>query len=337
LKVKATAPTDDQKTLSESILIVIHTLKADNSNTNLHVVLVFLDGVGIGRKDTDTNPCFRANLPALTSLCGGKLPHSPFKHLSSDQAEVIAVNATLGVSGLPQSGTGQTAIFTGVNGAKKFGRHFGPHPPSVLRSVIAEKNIFHRLKAIGKSVVFANAFPQRFFDYTESGTRRLSVTTLSCKLSGIPLLTANELRCNEGISADFVRKQWSELGDPKIKPITPHQAGTHLASIASKHDFTLFEYWLTDHAGHSQNMQFAVEVLERVDEFLSGFLESFDPSNTLLVIVSDHGNIEDLSTKSHTRNRVPCILVGKHRHKLVRRIENLTHITPAIMRLFIDL
>ena len=126
----------------------------ETKNTNLHVALIFVDGVGIGKKDADINPFFHAHMPALTALCGGELPHTPFKKKSTDQAEVIAVNATLGVSGLPQSGTGQTAIFTGVNGAKKFGRHFGPYPPSVLRPVIAEKNIFHQLKAIGKSVVF---------------------------------------------------------------------------------------------------------------------------------------------------------------------------------------
>ena len=131
-------------------------MNAEDAHTALHVVLLFLDGVGIGENDANTNPFVRAHMPALTSLCGGKLPFIPFKRISSEQADVIAVNATLGVAGLPQSGTGQTAIFTGVNGAKKFGRHFGPHPPSVLRSVIEKKNIFWQLKMIGKSVVFAN-------------------------------------------------------------------------------------------------------------------------------------------------------------------------------------
>jgi hypothetical protein len=312
-------------------------LRIETQNTNLHIVLLFLDGVGIGKSDADTNPFFRARLPTLEALCGGKLPHTPFKKKSTDQAEIIAISATLGVSGLPQSGTGQTAIFTGVNGAKKFGRHFGPYPPSMLRQSIAEKNIFSQLKAMGKSVVFANAFPQRFFEYTESGTRRLSVTTLSCQLAGVPLLAAKDLQRDEGISADFVRTQWPELGHPEIKPITPGDAGKHLAFIASRHDFALFEYWLTDHAGHSQKMAFAMEVLERFDEFLAGFLGSFDPGNTLLMIVSDHGNIEDLSTKSHTRNRVPCILAGKHCHQLAKRIKDLTHITPSIMRLFHNL
>lgn len=293
-----------------------------------------MDGVGIGRNDSKTNPFFCAKLPTLTSLCGGALPHKSYNHISSHNAEIISINATLGVAGLPQSGTGQTAIFTGVNGAKKFGRHFGPYPPSLLQSIIAERNLFRQLKLLGKTVVFANAFPQRFFDYTESEKRHITVTTLSCRLTGIPLLTAQDLQHNKGISPDFIRTQWSELGHPEIKPITAIEAGKHLAQISVSYDFTLFEYWLTDHAGHSQKMPFAIEVLERFDEFLSGFLELFDPNTTLLMIVSDHGNIEDLSTKSHTRNRVPCILVGKYRHRLVRRIRNLTHVTPAILQLF---
>jgi 2,3-bisphosphoglycerate-independent phosphoglycerate mutase len=311
-------------------------LNIDNHSTNLHVVLLFLDGVGIGKKDATINPFVHARMPTLTTLCGGELLYTPWKNKSGDQTEIIALNATLGVSGLPQSGTGQTAIFTGVNGAKKFGRHFGPYPPSVLRQEIAEKNIFHRLKAIGKSVVFANAFPQRFFDYIASGNRRLTVTTLSCSLAGVPLLTAKELERDEGISPDFVRAEWLELGHSEVKPITPKTAGKHLARIAARYDFTLLEYWLTDHAGHSQKMAFAVEVLERLDDFLSGFLESFEYGSTLLMIVSDHGNIEDLSTKSHTRNPVPCILVGKQRRQLASRLKNLTHITPAIVRLFLD-
>lgn len=311
-------------------------MNAEDKNTALHVVLLFLDGVGIGKNDANINPFVRAKLPALTSLCGGKLPYNPFERISSEHSDVIAANATLGVAGLPQSGTGQTAIFTGVNGAKVFGRHFGPYPPTVLLSVIEKKNIFRRLKEIGKSAVFANAFPKRFFDYIESGKRRLTVTTLACRYAGIPLFTANELLLGDGISADFICGEWKTFGHPEIIPIAPAEAGKHLAQIAAKNHFTLFEYWLTDHAGHSQNMTTAVEVLERFDEFLSGFLNSFNPDDTLLIIISDHGNIEDLSTKSHTRNRVPCIFAGRHRHKIVNRIKNLTHIAPAIVKLFLD-
>jgi 2,3-bisphosphoglycerate-independent phosphoglycerate mutase len=303
-------------------------------STTFRVVLLFWDGVGIGKQDPEINPFFQAQLPTLTKLCGGSLPHTPFKRITTESAEVVPLNATLGLPGLPQSGTGQTAIFTGVNGAKKFGRHFGPHPPSILRPIIAEKHIFHQLQDKGKTVAFANAFPKQFFEYIESGKRRLTVTTHACQALGLPLRTAADLEKNEAISADFIRAYWPELGYTTMPQIPSREAGKHLADISSQYDFTLFEYWQTDHAGHSQKMASAVEALERFDEFLSGYLESFDPATTLLMLVSDHGNIEDLSTKSHTRNQVGCILVGKHRKKAAARLKDLMHITPTIVRLF---
>jgi hypothetical protein len=301
-----------------------------------HVGLLFIDGVGIGKKDEKSNPFFRAQLPVLTELCGGTPLHLPFIPISTERSEVIAVQATLGVSGLPQSGTGQTALFTGVNGAKKFGRHFGPYPPSVLRPVIAEKNIFRQLKTNGNTVAFTNAFPQKFFEYVESGSKRLTVATLSCLETGIPLRTVNDLQNDEGISADFIRGYWPEAGHPEITQISAYKAGKHFSKIAINYDFTIFEYWLTDHAGHKQKMNEAVEILERFDNFLQSVIESVNLDNTLLMLISDHGNIEDLSTKSHTRNPVPCILVGKHRKKVASTIKSLTDVTPALLKLFID-
>ncbi len=299
----------------------------------MRVVLLFLDGVGIGRKDPSINPFFSAELPTFRHLLDGAIPHTSRKRISSPLAELVPVNATLGIAGLPQSGTGQTALFTGVNGAKVFGRHFGPYPPTTLRPLIEAKNIFLQVRSLGKSVCFANAFPQRFFDYTHSGTRRLTVTTLACMMTGVPILTARELVRNEGISADFTRSRWPELGHPEVHPVTPREAGKHLWGIAARHDLTLFEYWLTDVAGHSQDMKTATNALEHLDAFLGGFLEQCDGKNTLLVIISDHGNIEDLSTKSHTRNPVPCIAVGAHRKQLTAGIRNLTHLTPTVLRI----
>lgn len=298
----------------------------------MRVLLLFLDGVGIGKSDGTINPFFKAHLPHLRSLLGGELPHSKLKRISTPRAELTPVNATLGVAGLPQSGTGQTAIFTGVNAPKFIGRHFGPHPTTTLRPVIEEKNIFRRLKSAHKSVCFANAFPKQFFEYTSSGTRKLTVTTLSCQFSDVPLLTSESLRQNEAISADITRTHWPKLGYPELPTISSEEAGQHLWSIAAKHDFTLFEYWLTDHAGHSRDMDFSVDILERFDGLLGGLLEKFDFANSLVVLISDHGNIEDLSTKSHTRNPVPCMVVGEKRKEFSAHIKNLAHITPTISK-----
>ena len=79
---------------------------------------------------------------------------------------------------------------------------------------------------------------------------------------------------NNGISADFIRTQWPELGHPDVRSITAFEAGLHFYRISMCHTLTVFEYWLTDHAGHSRNMKFAVEVLEQLDEFLADISNS---------------------------------------------------------------
>lgn len=297
----------------------------------MNILLLFLDGVGIGKPDESVNPLFRASMPTLHSLLGG-IPHSRYKSGSTSKAVFGPANTTLGIEGLPQSGTGQTAIFTGINAPRKIGRHFGPFPTTDLRPDIEERNIFRQLTNLGKTVTFANAFPKQFFEYTSSGTRRLSVTTLSCMMTGIPLQTIDSLVKNEAVSADLTRERWPELGYPDLPVVTADEAGKHLAAIASKHDFTLFEYWLTDHAGHSRDARFAVDILERFDLFLHGLIEDTNLKKTLIVLISDHGNIEDLSTKGHTRNPVPCIAIGPGRKEFVTKIKNLTHITPTIVR-----
>lgn len=297
------------------------------------VVLFFLDGVGIGKADPDVNPLFRARLPVLRSLLGGKLFHKGLKSVRTRHALVKPLNATLGIAGLPQSGTGQTAIFTGVNAPKMIGRHFGPFPTTDLKPVIREKNIFAALLRAGKRVVFANAFPRQFFEYTNAGTRRLTVTTLSCMMSGVPLLTADDLKRNRGVSADITRQRWPEMGYTDLPEIPAEEAGKHLADLSREHDFTLFEYWLTDHAGHKQDMRACVDVMERFDGFLGGFLAEVDLKETTVLLTSDHGNLEDISTKGHTRNPVPGLAFGHSAARVLAPIKNLAHITPEIVKL----
>ena len=304
----------------------------------MKVLLLFLDGVGIGRRDPHVNPVFAARLPALRSLFNGDLPSLHARRLASRAATAIPLDPNLGVAGLPQSGTGQTALFTGVNAPKLIGKHFGPYPYSTLKPVLQAQNIFHRLLVAGRRVAFANAFPDRFFEYTRQPRARLTVTTLSCQYAGVPIRTHAELAAGKAVSADITNAAWGSLGHPHIHPVEPAEAGRRLAQLTRDHDFVLFEYWRTDHAGHSQSMHESIEVLEKFDGFLVGIMEGLDTRDTLLLITSDHGNLEDLSTKSHTRNPVPLVLYGSHHADHARELDatgtaDLTHITPFILRL----
>ena len=295
-----------------------------------HILMLFLDGVGIGRKDS-SDPFFHVQLDALGGLLGGAIPSLRNAYLSTRLATLKPINATLGMEGLPQSGTGQTSLLTGINAPRFIGRHFGPYPYSSLKPVLRENNIFRVLSGLQHRVWYANAFPQKYFDHISSRSSHMTAITMSWLFSGFSLNDSESLERGEAISADITNERWSQMGYPTMPVLTPQEAGMRLMNILRGYDFVLFEYWLTDHAGHSRSMQEAVSVLRSLDRFLEGILDVFDHQRMTLILTSDHGNLEDMSVKTHTRNPVPLLCVGANHGAIASRIRNLTHIAPAII------
>jgi len=294
------------------------------------VLMIFWDGVGYGKEDSSINPFFAGNFPTFKKLFDGSIPSFRNRKIISSRASVTPVNTTLGVVGLPQSGTGQTAIFTGVNAPKKIGKHFGPYPYSTLVPIIKEQNVFVQLQQRRKSVFFVNGFPKKYFDYINSPRGRTPVVALSYIAAGRALNTIEDIAAGKALSADFTNEGLNTFGY-QLPVMSTFEAGRRFYKIGRSFDFTLFEYFFSDKAGHSQKMKSSVDILQRMDGFLAGILDSFDDRNDILLFVSDHGNIEDLSTKSHTRNPVPLIVVGSQRKFFCDKIKRLTDITPAIV------
>lgn len=298
------------------------------------VLLLFLDGVGIGSQNPKKNPFFAFRLTSLYSLLNGHIPHLRDAHYSSSKVSLVPLNVTLGVSGLPQSGTGQTSLLTGINASRLIGKHFGPYPFSALRPIIKEQNIYRNLQSLRKTVFYANAFPRQFFEHITSKQNRMSAITMAWLMSGFELNDSTTLAEGKAVSADITNERWNKLGYPDMPVISPQTAGERLVRLAEQYDFVLFEYYVTDHAGHSQSMEEAYKVLTTFDEMLEGILSNLDRNSMLLIITSDHGNLEDLSTKSHTRNPVPLLVVGSKHKNITGKAKNLTHVAPAILNVF---
>jgi len=298
-----------------------------------HFLFLFVDGVGIGEDNPHINPFFSVDLRNFKRIFGG-IPSKRNSSIENGSAFIQPSDALLGVEGLPQSGTGQVTLFTGVNAAKLIGMHFGPYPHSQTRPVLEEKNIFKVLKNLGADVHFANAFPRQFFEYVESGQRRLSATTLSCMMSGVPLCTADSLRSGEGVSADITAERWhSDLGYPDIKPMKAFEAGKSLRRIAENHSFTMFEFFLTDKAGHEQDKTMAEKILKTYDQFLGG-VEDGGLDDLTILISSDHGNVEDLSVKTHTLNPSLTAVAGQDGDFFRGRLKSIADVVPGIVELF---
>ncbi|MFL5539455.1 MAG: alkaline phosphatase family protein [Longimicrobiaceae bacterium] len=299
------------------------------------VLLVFLDGVGIGAADPARNPFARAHLPVLRRLLGGRLPVADdldaAGRIESAEAVLVAADATLGVDGVPQSGTGQTALLTGRNAAAEYGRHFGPWVPTGLRALLAAENLLSRAVAAGARAAFANAYPLASIDADPRIFRRPAAPPLAARAAGVLVRDLPELARGEAVASSITNERWRErLGD-ELPDVDPAEAGRRLARIAAGAEVTLFAHYDTDYAGHRGGMEGAVAALERVDAFLGGIVDAL-PADALLAVGSDHGNVEAVG-EGHTRNPVPVLLAGAGREDAAAGVRDIAGVVPAIARL----
>jgi bisphosphoglycerate-independent phosphoglycerate mutase (AlkP superfamily) len=130
---------------------------------------------------------------------------------------------------------------------------------------------------------------------------------------------------------DFTNRALIERGEA-VATRTPEEAAAVLAGIVNENQFTLYEYFITDKMGHNQDMQGARSVLKDLAAVVRGLLTRIDLSQTSVILTSDHGNIEDLSSRNHTLNKVPTIVWGANKEVIANRIKTLADITPAIVQ-----
>ncbi|SMO61157.1 alkaline phosphatase family protein [Gracilimonas mengyeensis] len=290
------------------------------------VIFIFIDGVGLGQSAPE-NPFSQNRYSSFEVLTDGFFNQEAKAIANSDQL-FKPIDANLGVEGLPQSGTGQTALFTGRNASKEIGKHFGPFPHSGIKPFLKKESIFHAAQEAGKRPYFMNAYPPVFFNHAKK-RNRWSCTTLMTKSASMKLNSTEDVLDETALTAEIVQNAWREKLGIDIPKITPTDAGLRLLDVAEDYDLLLYEYYLTDKAGHSQKKDQAERVLKPLDEFLMHIIKHKKSSDTL-VITSDHGNLEDLSTKTHTRNKVPLFVLGESAQKF-QQVESLTDVKDGIM------
>ncbi len=291
------------------------------------VMFIFIDGVGIGNA-SEENPFFVDNYESFEGLSGGNFTLKGESILSKSHI-YKPIDANLGVEGLPQSGTGQTTLFTGENASEIIGKHFGPYPHTGIKHLLREHSIFHAVKEKGKKPYFMNAYPPIFFEHSEK-RNRWSCSTLMVKSAGVKLNSTEEVLKGEAITAEIVQNAWRERLGIDIPKIDAKEAAQRLLDITGSYDLVFYEYYLTDKAGHNKSLEDSRNVLGTLDEFLLHIISNKKSSDTL-VITSDHGNLEDLSVRTHTRNTVPLFVLGEGIDHF-NEVESLIGVKEAILR-----
>ena len=279
----------------------------------MKVLFLFIDGVGLRAAATD-NPVNPEVCPALCRLIA--------KHGKP-------IDARLGIDGPPQSATGQATMFTGVNCAAAMGKHCEGFPGPNLRKIVETGNLFKQLRDRGKEVCFSDAY---LVDSAEelAARRFKSVTTVMALTTPETIRTVDDLQNGQAVLQDLTRETIQDRW-PDIAVIPPQRAAEHLAAIVRRYDFTLFEFFQSDVAGHSMDYARACAALRTYDRFLASIVRFTEAMGITLVMTSDHGNIENISERGHTLNPVPFVAFGPKEEFLRERVSSLVDVTPALL------
>lgn len=294
-------------------------------------MIFFMDGVGLGENDPQSNPFLSAHLPQLTALFGAGWFLQDSGQRSHARATLQPTDAQLGVSGRPQSATGQATILSGRNVPATVGEHYGPKPNQAVRDEIDKGTLFAEVHASGGSAALLTPYPHGYFKAIDSGRRLYSSVPYAAVQAGLGLYGVEELRTGRAISPGFTGEAWrDQLGYADIPTYSLSTAGAKIAAIAETHTFSFFEHWPSDRLGHRGTAEEAARHLELLDSVLGSLITHWADGDSLLIITSDHGNIEDKSSRRHTENPVPTIVVGEGHAQLADRITSLTDIAPVV-------
>ncbi|MET0646270.1 MAG: peptidase [Pyrinomonadaceae bacterium] len=288
------------------------------------VLLIFVDGLGVGTRGRHNPLHVLGEAAAPLAVFEDEQPSLPFGGL------LALTDARLGVEGRPQSASGQTTILTGVNVPARLGYHKQGFPNEQMRALLREHSLFLRLKNLGGGPdLFANAYAPQFF---VKRPRWVAATTVAVEAAGLNFRTFEDLKEDRAVYHDFTNRFLIERG-ADIPERTPEESAAVLAGLAASHRFTLYEHFIADRAGHEQDERVALDILAELARFVRAVLSLVDLARTTVLLTSDHGNVEDLSTRNHTLNPVPTLAWGRGKETAVRGVRTLADITPTILEI----
>jgi 2,3-bisphosphoglycerate-independent phosphoglycerate mutase len=298
---------------------------ASSSAPPRRALLFFIDGVGVGSDDPDVNLLASGAYPTL----GLTESRSPVAGVGPPTL-AHGLDPSMGVPGLPQSATGQTTILTGVNAPAAMGAHISGFPGPTLRRLLFQHSILKRVRERGRAATFLNAYRPAFFE-TPERRRRLSATSLATLASGARFRSWEDLIEDRAVTHDLTHWRLRERGYD-LPERTPEAAGSIIAQEAMRNDFSLFEYFETDRAGHDRDRARLGRCLSDLHRTLETVLREVDLASMTVLVVSDHGNVEDRRVKTHTLNPALFAAWGVGAVEDGTPVRALTDVAPLVLR-----
>ncbi|ABJ77170.1 metalloenzyme [Leptospira borgpetersenii] len=301
------------------------------------IFYMFIDGIGFGPDDPETNPFSRYANSFFLPLAGKSIPDNAPESLKN--TIFLKTDASVGIKGLPQSATGQTSLWTGINACKVLQRHLSGFPTFTLKKIISKYSIIRVLEEYGFKADLLNCYTPAFSEHVKKNPRHLSASTLIQMASDKPLKGMEDLRQGKGLYMDITHEYLKEFSkgylndsDELFQIRDPYKTGKSIIRNCKEDNYTLciYEFFLTDKIGHKMHWEAAEKYIGELESFLMGVLEELNSKEDQLIVTSDHGNLENLSVDVHTLNQVPTILYGKYTSQMEKKIRSIVDIPSAI-------
>lgn len=221
-----------------------------------------------------------------------------------------------------------------------------------MREVIKRENLLLKLKNIGVNSRFINTYPKHSDLFSEPNIkisktgemtfsdefpaifkRRISVTSSIIISNSEKPFDIKDLKDKRSLYQDYSNRSLLKHG-LDLPVYSPEEAGEIIGSVSKNYDLILYEYFQTDIYAHRKSLKEKLELITNLDLLITRLISQLNEQTDTLLIISDHGNLEDASTKNHTLNLVPLIVWGKGKQKLINRINDISDITPSILDFF---
>lgn len=302
----------------------------------MHILMIFLDGIGLGANDPTVNPFAAAHTPTLFELANGHHWLAETGCQISERALFVPTDPRMGIPGRPQSGSGQAAILTGQNIPHIIGEHYGPKPNQAIRDLLAEDNFFKQVVAHGKTAALLEAYPPGWHRATNRGKNLRSSYQQAAYEAGVTIFDDQAVYKGQALAGDWTGEAWrSQLGYDDTPVYSRHEAGVKLVELSRQYDFAFFSHWFTDITGHRGTVEEGVALLELFDGVMAGVLDTWDDDEGLVIITSDHGNMEEIGNRKHTENDVPTVIIGKQKMSFAHDFRTLADIVPHMASLLL--
>ena len=142
-----------------------------------------------------------------------------------------------------------------------------------------------------------------------SGDKDIFMFDLINYYAGLQFRNFDDLNNGDAVNMDITNHFLRERGYDV--PCFTTEGRQRLVKISRGYDLTLYEYFASDIAGHTADFAKLRKVVNKLDTFLGSVAESIDPEKELVLVTSDHGNLENMNVKIHTNNPVPALAVGR--------------------------